>query len=171
MERVTDYLVADHERLRALLIEAARCPTFDAEAFAVFRAGLLRHIGIEEKVLLPAARRANGGVALTLAGRLRLEHAAISSLLVPTPDAALAGELASILRGHDALEEGESGVYADCERLFTAEQSRDLLASARAFPAVRVAPHFDGPRCYRTADAALTAAARKLAFKSRVPTP
>lgn len=165
MERVTEYLVQDHEELRALLSEALTGASFGVEAFAQFRERLLRHIGIEEKLVLPAARRANGGLALERAAALRIDHAAISSLLVPTPDAALAQEVASILRTHDAIEEGEAGIYAECERLWTLEQSRELLAAATAFARVRVAPHFDGPPCYRTASAALAGAARKSAAK------
>jgi hypothetical protein len=169
MERITEYLVRDHVELRALLARASSGPSLDAGAFADFRARLLRHIGIEEKLLLPAARRANAGVPLARAATLRIDHAAISSLLVPTPDAALAGEIASLLRTHDALEEGGAGVYAQCEKLLTPAQSRELLAAARQFPAVRVAPHFDGPPCYRTASAALAAARRKSTSKSGAP--
>ncbi len=167
MERVTDYLIEDHAQLRALLAEALRGPSLGVEAFARFRERLLRHIGIEEKLVLPAARRENGGVALSRAAELRIDHAAISSLLVPTPDAAQAREIASILQTHDAKEEGETGVYAECERLWSREQSRELLQAARAFPAVRVAPHFDGPPCYRTASSALAAASRKSAAKRK----
>lgn len=166
MKRVSEYLVQDHEELRGLLSEAVR-DEFGVEAFARFRERLLRHIGIEEKLVLPAARRANGGVALSRAATLRIDHAAISSLLVPTPDAELAREIASILLTHDAIEEGETGVYAECESLWTAAQSLELLEAAVAFPPVRVAPHFDGPPCYRTASAALAAANRKVASKPR----
>ncbi|MBZ0119582.1 MAG: hypothetical protein K8H88_21505, partial [Sandaracinaceae bacterium] len=58
--RPTEHLIADHARLHALL-QRALASGFDPEPFAEFRAGLLRHIGIEEKVLLVAARRARGG--------------------------------------------------------------------------------------------------------------
>lgn len=167
VQRATDYLERDHRRLRALLTRAIEGgPLLDREAFARFRAGLLRHIAIEEKVLFPAARRANGGAPLPKTAQLRLEHAALSSMLVPTPDAALAREIAALAAQHDALEEGPGGVYEQCEALLTTAESESLWATAQAFPAIRVAPHFDGPPAYRTARDALSAAARKLDAKA-----
>lgn len=158
--RVTEWLIDDHRRLHALLEKARTSEPFDAAAFATFRAGLLRHIGIEEKILLPAARRARGGVALERAWDLRLDHAALTSLLVPTPDAALCGEIMSILGPHDEKEEGASGVYAECERLWSDEESRALTERVAAFPAIPLAAHFDGPGALRTAKTAIAAAQR-----------
>jgi hypothetical protein len=40
---------------------------------------------MEEKILLPAARRWNGGQPLSIAAKLRLDHGAIAALLMPTP--------------------------------------------------------------------------------------
>jgi hypothetical protein len=40
---------------------------------------------MEERVLIPAARRARGGAALPVARLLRLDHGAIAALLVPPP--------------------------------------------------------------------------------------
>ena len=57
--RVTGYLMEDHERLHRLLARAAGEP-FDHEAFEQFRGGLLRHIGIEEKLLFSEVRRRLG---------------------------------------------------------------------------------------------------------------
>jgi len=158
--RVTDYLVADHDRLHFLLALAAAGEVVDREAFAGFRAGLLRHIAIEEKILFPAVRVASRGVPLSRARQLRIEHSAIVSLLVPTPDLALCGELAYLLGRHDAGEEGEAGVYAECERALGEVSSHALAELARAYGEVRVAPHFDGPTVHRTATEALASAAR-----------
>lgn len=170
LARITEYLEQDHERLRALLSQACEGgAALDLAAFARFRTGLLRHIGIEEKVLFPAARRANGGTAVAGAAELRVEHAALSSMLVPTPDLALAREIAALAAQHDETEERPGGVYSVCEALFTVAESAALLATARAFPSVRVAPHFDGPPCYRTAREALGAARRKAEKKSGMP--
>jgi hypothetical protein len=158
--RVSDWLVADHERLHALLTAAIAGSDFDPTAFAAFRVGILRHIGVEEKILLPAARRARGGEAIERAWGLRLDHAALTSLMVPTPDRALVEEVSALLAAHDAKEEGPLGVYAECERLWTAEESARLAAEAEAAPEVRVASHFDGHGTHRTAAAALAAAQR-----------
>ena len=50
-------------------------PALDFEAYDLFRRGLLRHIAMEEKVLLPEARRLRGGSPLAIAVRLRADHA------------------------------------------------------------------------------------------------
>lgn len=157
---VTDYLAEDHARLGALLTTAREGQALNPAGFAAFRAGLLRHIGIEEKLLLPAARRARNGVHLERAHELRVEHAALTSLLVPTPDPALCDELDALLGVHNAKEEGPDGLYAECEALLGPAGSRDLAARAAAFPDVPVAPHYDGPGVYRTAALALAAAQR-----------
>ncbi|MEP6889972.1 MAG: hemerythrin domain-containing protein, partial [Nitrospirota bacterium] len=57
----------------------------DQGTYDQFRAGLLRHIGTEEKILLPAAQRLRGGQPLPIAAKLRLDHGAIASLLMPPP--------------------------------------------------------------------------------------
>lgn len=160
MQQITDYLRTDHERLHALLLAATRGADLDLALYAEFRAGLLRHIGIEEKLLLPAAREARGGAPIERAHQLRVEHGAIGALLVPTPDHALCSELAGLIEGHDALEENEDGIYAECERLIGAALSASLLERARAFPQVRVAKHFDGAGSVRTAQQALASAMR-----------
>ena len=55
------YLGDDHRRLDALLERAVADPqNIDGSAYAQFRAGLLKHIGMEEKVLLPAAQKRRG---------------------------------------------------------------------------------------------------------------
>jgi len=137
-DSITRYLADDHTRLDALLTRSASDPA----AFAAFRQGLLRHIGMEEKVLLPAAQRARGGEALPEAARLRLDHGALAALLVPTPTPAIRATLRGILERHNALEEGPDGVYTACERLAGGEVPT-LLAALRAFPEVSVHPHVD----------------------------
>lgn len=158
--RITDYLVADHRRLHGLLVGASEGASFDTTAFAAFRAGLLRHIAIEEKILFPAVRRAREGEPLTRARELRVDHGALTSLLVPTPDAALCTEIASILEPHDSKEEGPDGVYAECEAALASAMSVALADQASAYPQVRLAPHADGPLVHRTAASALASASR-----------
>lgn len=159
-DTLTGYLIEDHEQLHALLEEAAADPAgIRLDAFERFRSGLLRHIGIEEKILLPAARQRRGGEPLPGAHRLRIEHGALASLMVPTPDAALLAELQSLLAVHNGREEGADGIYAACEQLF-GDESALLAAKARAYPAVPLMPHFDGVGVHRTAQAALAAAER-----------
>ena len=52
MGPIAGYLADDHARLDALLTRG----TTDPAAYADFRRGLLRHIGMEEKILLPVAQ-------------------------------------------------------------------------------------------------------------------
>ena len=158
--RVTEYLIADHARLHALLARACECEPFDHEAFERFRAGLLRHIGIEEKLLFAAVRERGGGELLAAAHELRLEHAALASLLVPTPDHALAREIAELLAVHDEREERSGGIYEQCERFLPEALSAELRDRASAFAEVPAARHYDGPAAHRTAASALASALR-----------
>ncbi|HEX9102205.1 MAG TPA: hemerythrin domain-containing protein, partial [Polyangia bacterium] len=118
--------------------------------------------GIEEKILLSDARARRGGEPLPQAARLRVEHAAIASLLVPTPDAAIAAELRGLLEAHNRLEEGDGGVYDLVDELAGAEAAT-LLERARAAVAPPVARHFDGAGVMRTAAEALALAERNAA--------
>lgn len=132
------YLTEDHARLEDLYSRGATDPA----AYAEFRRGLLRHIGMEEKVLLPAAQRARGGNAMHQAARLRLDHGALVSLLVPPPTAAIRAAIRGILDLHNLVEEGPDGVYAECEQLAGDDADR-ILAWLESFPEVPVHPHVD----------------------------
>ena len=154
------FLADDHARLDALLKASVANPQhFDIEAFEKFRAGLLRHIGIEEKLLLPYARRQREGAPLPIAAILRIEHSALASLMVPTPDPALVGEIAGLLTQHNAREEGADGLYEQCAAL-AGEDAATLVQRARSTPAPPLAKHFDGRGVHRTAAEALRAAER-----------
>jgi hypothetical protein len=144
-------LGGDHARLDALLARAAD----DSTAYTEFRRGLLRHIAMEEKVLLPAAQRAGGGGPLPQAATLRQDHGALAALLVPTPTSAILAALRGILTRHNALEEGPDGVYAACERL-VGDEIVDLVVALRAVPQVPMRPHVDS-------DVAMNALRRALA--------
>lgn len=164
---IARFLAADHARLDALLARALMpAGEVDLAAFGAFRAGLLRHVALEEKLLLPAARVARGGPPLPEARRLRIDHGAITSLLVPTPTPELAAELRSILGPHDEVEEGPDGTYAACDALL-ADQAAALIGRMAAYPAVRVNRYQDGPAVHRTAASALAASARQ--FERRPP--
>jgi hypothetical protein len=96
--KLTEFLVEDHRRLDGFLQTAMAQPgTVDDRAYGQFRAGLLRHIGMEEKILLPAAQRQRGGEPLSLAAKLRLDHGALASLLMPTPTEAILATIQGIL--------------------------------------------------------------------------
>jgi hypothetical protein len=158
--QIARHLTDDHARLDALLARAVASPgTLDRAAFDAFRAGLLRHIALEEKILLPAVRRARGGEQLPAFRQLRIEHGALASLLVPTPTPELVAEIQSILVPHDAREEGPGGVYDQCDTLLGSDADA-IVARMRAYPPVRVAPYADGPRVLRSAEDALRQSSR-----------
>jgi hypothetical protein len=143
---LTNCLAGDHARLDKLLRRAMTAEgAVDRAAYAEFRAGLLRHISLEEKILLPAAQRWQGGDPLPMAAKLRLDHGALAALLVPTPTPAIIAAIRAILAAHNAVEEGPGGVYERCEELAGAEADA-LLAQLQAAPEVPVAPHADGPQ-------------------------
>ena len=159
------HLADDHVRLEALLARSVATPgTLDRGPYDAFRAGLLRHIALEEKIVFPALREALGGAAPPEWRRLRIDHGAIASLLVPPPTPELVGELRAILGPHDALEEAGDGFYALADALL-ADRAGELVARMRAYPPVRVAPYRDGPRVLRRAEDALRQSA--LQFEGR----
>jgi hypothetical protein len=140
------FLAEDHMRFDGLLQRAVTdASAINHAAYAAFRAGLLRHIGMEEKILLPAAQRWYGGTSLPIAAQLRREHGALAALLVPTPTPAIIAAIRTVLVAHNALEEGPGGVYEICEQLAGAEADA-LLAQLHAAPEVPVAPYSDGPQ-------------------------
>jgi len=127
---------ADHDRLDELL---------RAGAWPEFRGGLLRHIGLEEKILLPEVKRRQGGQPAPEAARLREDHGAIATLLVPTPGPIIVEALLRILGPHNALEEEEGGVYARCDAL-AGSDGPAIVRRLEAAPEVPMNPYQDGPR-------------------------
>jgi hypothetical protein len=145
---IQQYLSGDHVRLRTLLARATSDPSrIDLSAYDEFKAGLLHHIAMEEKVLFRDARDRRNGEPLPVTKQLRADHAALASLLVPPPTHALLATIRDILAEHDPLEEGPDGFYAQCERLAGAD-IQDVLARMHAIPPVRVAQHVDEPRIH-----------------------
>jgi hypothetical protein len=141
--KVHRYFAGDHERLDGLLERAMSNPeNIDAAAYAQFRSGLLKHIGMEEKVLFPAARKQRGGEPLPLAAKLRLDHGALTALLVPSPTAAVVAAIRAILKAHNPIEEDPGGVYDQCEELAGVEADQ-ILRQLQNFSEVKVLPHVD----------------------------
>jgi hypothetical protein len=158
---ITAFLAEDHVRLDLLLRASVLTDgTIDLQAFGAFREGLLRHIALEEKILIPALTRARGGIPLPAARRLRVDHGAIAALLVPTPTAEIASELGKILGPHNEVEEAGAGLYSACDALL-AGKAQELIERMRAYPRVKVARYHDGPRVCRTAEEALRISAQQ----------
>jgi len=140
------FLADDHVRLAELLGRALADPEkIDYKPYAEFRAGLLKHVAWEEKILLPAARRLRAGEPLPVADKLRRDHGAIAALLVPTPTHAILKKLRAILEDHNVVEEGPAGVYETCDRL-AGSDTEALVAEMQKLPEVKLAPHVDSPQ-------------------------
>ena len=72
------FMSDDHDRLDALMERSVASPgVIDMEAYSEFRKGLLRHISMEEKIVLPAIATWQGGQKAAIAARLRRDHSAI----------------------------------------------------------------------------------------------
>jgi hypothetical protein len=140
-----EFFAKDHRRLENLLDKATSGPSgYDMTAYGEFRSGLLKHIKMEETILLPAAQKERGGVPLEIAAKIRLDHGALTALMVPPPSRMIIGALRAILADHDLIEEQPSGMYDKLEEL-TGSEIEDLVLRARATPAVPVHPHNDAP--------------------------
>ncbi len=144
-ESLYRYLASDHNRLDGLLDRAISARgAIDQNPYDAFRAALLRHIAMEERILFPAIARFQGGEQTPVVKQLRLEHGALSALLVPPPDTAVVSTLRKILSAHNHREEEEAGVYRLLERLAGAEGA-SLLEKLKATPPVPVAPYNTRP--------------------------
>jgi hypothetical protein len=157
--RIEELLRRDHERLDGLLRAALAGEALDAASYEAFRAGLLRHIGIEEKILIPFVRGRLPEPALAVAKQLKLDHAALAALLVPTPTREIAAQIQTVLAEHNPLEDGDDGFYGVCARLAGADEDA-LLRRMAAAPPVPLAAHYDGQRAFASITRLLRAAGR-----------
>ena len=135
------FFSADHRRLDELLRRAlAGAGAIDLGPFGAFRAGLLRHIGMEEKVLFAAAREARGGEPLPLADRLRVDHGAIAALLVPTPTRELVAQILSILGPHNDARRSRTASTTPATGRSAAPRRSVSSSIYRRFPSRRSSP-------------------------------
>jgi hemerythrin superfamily protein len=142
------FLAHDHERLDALLDECRRAEGVDCvEQYDEFRRGLLRHIGIEERVLFPELRKRRG--VTSLEQQLHRDHAALAAMLVPPPSHAEIEQITAILETHNRLEEDPGGLYEIIEEL-AGEDLAAVMERVHAIPAIPLAPFSDTPLLRRT---------------------
>jgi hypothetical protein len=152
---ISRYLEEDHKRIDDALRRAVnRGEEIESTAYEEFRGALLRHIGMEERILLPAARSAQGGKSLPQAEQLHLDHGALAALLVPTPTKTIVDAIRSILERHNAIEENSGGVYEPCEQPASLDADA-ILARLRAAPDVAMAPYTDSTVAIQSLRAAL----------------
>lgn len=135
-----DFFTNDHRRIEKILGEATKNKDrVDLEKYHQFRIGLLTHIKMEEKILFVAAQKANGGEPLPLQAKLRLDHGALTSLMVCVPTPQVLRALNYILEQHDILEEEAGGMYEACEKL-TQHETQQILEDLKNVTPVPVHP-------------------------------
>ncbi len=149
------FFTNDHRRIEDILDKATKdINHIQMDHYHQFRTGLLKHIKMEEKILFPAAQKANDGVPLPLAAKLRLDHGALTALMVIPPGKEVIKVLRYVLEKHDLLEEEPGGMYDACEKLTTGE-TQELLEQLEKVTEVPV-------QHYNKADYALQSAKRAL---------
>jgi len=152
------FFTKDHHRLEKLLDKATEQPDeIKMEYYHPFRSGLLRHIKMEEKTLFPAAKKANPALVEELTRRYRLEHGALTALMVPPPTSSLIKVIRHVLEKHDMAEEEPGGLYDVCEAL-THGQTQELLAQLANTEEVPVHPPNPAPIAVEAARRALARA-------------
>ncbi|RKD17233.1 hypothetical protein BCY91_03585 [Pelobium manganitolerans] len=126
------FFTDDHHRIDGILEKATeKAGEINLDLYYQFRAQLLRHIKMEEKILFPAAKKANPIIAEQIIPRYRLEHGAITALMVPPPTALLVKVIRYLVDVHDLAEEQPGGLYEICEEL-TQGQTEELLNQLKA---------------------------------------
>ncbi len=151
------FFTEDHHRLEGLLSKATENAEIEMDCYHQFRTGLFRHIKMEEKILFPAAKKADPNVTSELIPQFRLEHGALTALLVPPPTITLIKIIRYILEIHDLAEEKPGGLYEVCEAL-THGETQELLTQLRATEEVPVHPPNPAPIAIESAKRALARA-------------
>jgi hemerythrin-like domain-containing protein len=156
--KLYSFFVSDHRRLELLLNQAASTiEHIDPATYSEFREGLLRHIGIEEKILLPAIKRLQNGLPYYAADTLRVEHGALAALLVPSPNKKIVAAIRAILNHHNGHEECANCLYRVCESLLGSEVD-EIMNEVKNYPPVPVAKHVDTPNVLEATRRALARA-------------
>lgn len=145
------FFTEDHRRIEDLFEQATSDKNnVKLDLYQKFRVGLLTHIKMEEKILFVAAQKANGGEPLPLQAKLRLDHAALTSLLVCFPDPEVIRLLALIMHEHDILEEEQGGMYEACEKL-TGTEKEEILNKLHNTTPTPVQPFNRAPYAFEVA--------------------
>jgi hypothetical protein len=145
------YFTNDHRRLEFLLHRAFNSgDKIDQAAYDEFRSGLLKHIALEEKILIPALGETESGKPYPPAAQLRLEHGAIASLLVLPPSIPVRNALFGILQHHNKREESEHGLYIDCDCLLS-KSVEAMMERVKMAADVPLRPYNDSPLAHDAA--------------------
>lgn len=149
------FFAEDHHRIDKLLNKATEQPgEIEMNYYHQFRTGLLRHIKMEEKTLFPASKKADPALMQKLIPRYRLDHGALTALMVPPPTLPLIKVIRYVLEKHDMAEEEPGGLYDVCEVL-TQGQTQELLGQLADTDEVPVHPPNPTPIAIESARRAL----------------
>lgn len=153
-----NFFTTDHRRIEEFLDKAvSNIIEINLEYYHLFRGGLLRHIKMEEKILFPAAIKANKEMIPEIIPKLRLEHGALTALMVPPPTSSLIKVIRYVLEKHDLAEEQPGGLYEICEDL-TQGQTIELLKQLSETPEVPIHPCNPAPFALESAKRSLVRA-------------
>ena len=162
MNTLNTFFEADHRRIEELFDRAtANVEHVDDAVYAEFRRGILRHIAMEEKYVIPAILAGRDGTPLHIARQLHFEHGAIAALLVPPPGKGVIEVLRRVLIHHHHLEEGTGGLYESCEH-YASSVVEDVLKKSEGLPDVPVLPHNPASGSYEAAIRSLARAGYKV---------
>jgi hemerythrin superfamily protein len=155
---IHQFFEKDHRQIDGLLKKALEKPNeIQMEYYHQFRIRLLRHIKMEEKTLFPAAKKVNPELVKETVEQYRLEHGAITALMVPPPTLSLIKVIQFVLNKHNVAEEDPGGLYDICEAL-TQGQTQELLDQLRVTKEVPVHPPNPAPIAIESAIRALARA-------------
>ncbi|RPI04835.1 MAG: hemerythrin domain-containing protein [Ignavibacteriae bacterium] len=134
------YFAEDHRRLDDILRASDIRPNeYDMKAYGHFRSALLKHIKLEETLLFPALEKSQRGVYTERIAKLRLDHGALTALMVPPPSPAIINAIRFILAGHNQLEEEPKGLYDLCDEFI--QDPDGILSKMRQTADVPLLPH------------------------------
>lgn len=136
------------EQHRELSTAIRRCLGDDGSVevalFDEFRHQLLRHISIEERIVMPAVIKAIGRAPDDRNG-LRKDHAGIAALCVPLPEREWVENLRDLLDEHYRVEEGPGGFLSRCDEVLVSTLNDRVLQDIDAHPRFKLAPFRKGP--------------------------
>lgn len=140
------YLASDHDRMDNFLQQAlTESGDINLTAYNEFRQGLLRHIGIEEKILIPALQPFFNERMKQILIQIKADHSLIVALLVPPPSRGIVAALRMILEKHNWLEEANGGFYEFSEQ-FDVQTISQLEEKIRTAPEVKSLPNNPDPK-------------------------
>ncbi len=134
------YLSNDHDRLDALLTRAAAKPgIIDMEPYSEFRKGILRHISMEEKIVLPAIARWQGGRKLQLPNVCAWITAQLCRCLCPRQLIQSFSHFDPSLK-FTIRSKNRKAVCTNCWKRWRVRKRRKFFANSRPRPRFRYCP-------------------------------